>query len=364
MVGARRRREASSPPPRRVPRRDAPRPVIEDGDVVAITPAGAALVAATGERRARHDRGRLGRRERPRSRLRDVHAQGDLRAARGGARDDRRPRPPRQLVLESLGLDETELRNLRRIVIVACGTAYHAGVVGRYVLEEWARIPVEPDIASEWIYRNPVLSKDTLVIGISQSGETRDTVNAMKLARETRREHARDHEPDGHADHARGRRGPLHALRPRGRRRRVEDVHGAGRAALPGRAQARAGAEDAAAATRSSSSSTSSTSCREKIAGVPRRRPPGRGDRAALLRQAVLPLPRPPHRAAGGARGRAQAEGDLVHPDRRLLGRRDEARPDRAARGGHAGRGRRDRPQGSTTRSSRTSRRPAPAAPM
>jgi glutamine---fructose-6-phosphate transaminase (isomerizing) len=89
-----------------------------------------------------------------------------------------------ELVLESLGMTETELQNLRRIVIVACGTAYHAGVVGRYLIEEWARIPVEPDIASEWIYRNPVLSKDTLVIGISQSGESRDTVNAVKLARE------------------------------------------------------------------------------------------------------------------------------------------------------------------------------------
>jgi glutamine---fructose-6-phosphate transaminase (isomerizing) len=89
-----------------------------------------------------------------------------------------------ELVLESLGMTETELQNLRRIVVVACGTAYHAGVVGRYLIEEWARIPVEPDIASEWIYRNPVLSKDTLVIGISQSGESRDTVNAVKLARE------------------------------------------------------------------------------------------------------------------------------------------------------------------------------------
>jgi len=69
-------------------------------------------------------------------------------------------------------------------VIVACGTAYHAGVVGRYIMEEWARLPVEPDIASEWVYRNPVLSKDTLVIGISQSGESRDTINAIKLARE------------------------------------------------------------------------------------------------------------------------------------------------------------------------------------
>ncbi|HEY2355329.1 MAG TPA: glutamine--fructose-6-phosphate transaminase (isomerizing) [Gaiellaceae bacterium] len=89
-----------------------------------------------------------------------------------------------KLFLEEIGMTEEEVRNLRRIVVVAAGTAYHAGVVGRYIIEEWARIPVEPDIASEWIYRNPVLSKDTLVIGISQSGETRDTVNAVKLARE------------------------------------------------------------------------------------------------------------------------------------------------------------------------------------
>jgi glucosamine--fructose-6-phosphate aminotransferase (isomerizing) len=89
-----------------------------------------------------------------------------------------------ELVLESLGLTETELQNLRRIVVVAAGTSYHAGVVGRYMIEEWARLPVEPDIASEWIYRNPVLSKDTLVIGISQSGESRDTVNAIRLAKD------------------------------------------------------------------------------------------------------------------------------------------------------------------------------------
>src|SRR3954471_16514111 len=90
-----------------------------------------------------------------------------------------------ELILEEIGLTELEVRNLRRIVIVAAGTSYHAGVVGRYIIEEWARVPVEPDIASEWIYRNPVLTKDTLVIGISQSGESRDTVNAIKLARES-----------------------------------------------------------------------------------------------------------------------------------------------------------------------------------
>jgi glutamine---fructose-6-phosphate transaminase (isomerizing) len=89
-----------------------------------------------------------------------------------------------KLVLESLGLSDREIRNLRRIVILACGTSYHAGVVGRYVIEEWGRIPVEPDIASEWRYRNPVVSKDTLVIGISQSGETADVLAAMKLAKE------------------------------------------------------------------------------------------------------------------------------------------------------------------------------------
>ncbi|MBA3733669.1 MAG: glutamine--fructose-6-phosphate transaminase (isomerizing) [Actinobacteria bacterium] len=89
-----------------------------------------------------------------------------------------------KLVLEGIGLNELEIQNLRRIVIVACGTAYHAGVVGRYIIEEWARVPVEPDIASEWRYRNPVLSKDTLVIGITQSGETADTIAAMQLARQ------------------------------------------------------------------------------------------------------------------------------------------------------------------------------------
>ncbi|MFL5953584.1 MAG: glutamine--fructose-6-phosphate transaminase (isomerizing), partial [Gaiellaceae bacterium] len=88
------------------------------------------------------------------------------------------------LVLDGLGMTEDELRELKRIVIVACGSAYHAGVVGRYAIEEWARVPVEPDVASEWIYRNPVIDPGTLVIGISQSGETRDTIQAMKLARE------------------------------------------------------------------------------------------------------------------------------------------------------------------------------------
>jgi glucosamine--fructose-6-phosphate aminotransferase (isomerizing) len=90
-----------------------------------------------------------------------------------------------KLDLDDLGLTDLEVQNLRRMVVLATGTAYHAGVVGRYVIEEWARLPCEPDIASEWRYRNPVLTKDTLVVGISQSGETRDTIHAIRLARES-----------------------------------------------------------------------------------------------------------------------------------------------------------------------------------
>jgi len=86
--------------------------------------------------------------------------------------------------LADVALSDAELREVRRIVIVACGTSYHAGLVGRYAIEEWARVPVEMDIASEYRYRNPVVGADDLVIGITQSGETADTLAAMRLARE------------------------------------------------------------------------------------------------------------------------------------------------------------------------------------
>ncbi len=81
-------------------------------------------------------------------------------------------------------IDDRFLSRLGRIVIVACGTAYHAGLVGRYAIEEWARVPVDVEIASEYRYRNPVLGPDALVIGISQSGETADTLAAMRAGRE------------------------------------------------------------------------------------------------------------------------------------------------------------------------------------
>ena len=82
------------------------------------------------------------------------------------------------------GITDDFLAGVRRIVVVACGTSYHAGLVGRYAIEEWARVPVEMDIASEYRYRNPVVSEHDLVVGITQSGETADTLAAMRLARE------------------------------------------------------------------------------------------------------------------------------------------------------------------------------------
>ena len=101
----------------------------------------------------------------------------------------------------------------RRIVVVACGTSYHAGLVGRYAIEEWARVPVEMDIASEYRYRNPVVGPDDLVVGISQSGETADTLAAMRLARERGARVLADHQRDGLAGHARRRRRAVHPRR-------------------------------------------------------------------------------------------------------------------------------------------------------
>ncbi len=85
--------------------------------------------------------------------------------------------------LDGLGISDDEIRALQQVVIVACGTSYHAGLVGKYALERWARLPVEIDVASEFRYRDPVMGPNTLCIAISQSGETADTLAAMRAAR-------------------------------------------------------------------------------------------------------------------------------------------------------------------------------------
>ena len=110
--------------------------------------------------------------------LKEIHEQPDAVAETIADRT-----PGEHVELAETGLSDELLARVRRIVIVACGTSYHAGLVGRYAIEGWARMPVEMDIASEYRYRNPVVGPDDLVIGISQSGETADTLAAMRLAR-------------------------------------------------------------------------------------------------------------------------------------------------------------------------------------
>ncbi|MDQ3857733.1 MAG: glutamine--fructose-6-phosphate transaminase (isomerizing) [Actinomycetota bacterium] len=159
--------------------------LIEDGEVVAITPEGARFLSVENEPRQRDEiivdwddesAEKLGFEtfmlkeifEQPIAVARTIEAHVDGDALR----------------LDGLGLSDAELRGLSRVLVLASGTAYHAGVVGRYAVEAWARVPYEFDIASEWRYRDPVLPDGTLVVGISQSGETRDTIHALRLARE------------------------------------------------------------------------------------------------------------------------------------------------------------------------------------
>jgi glutamine---fructose-6-phosphate transaminase (isomerizing) len=89
-----------------------------------------------------------------------------------------------QLILDEVRLSDQELRDIDKIFVVSCGTSYHAGLIAKYAIEHWTRIPVEVELASEFRYRDPVLDRSTLVIVISQSGETMDTLMALRHARE------------------------------------------------------------------------------------------------------------------------------------------------------------------------------------
>ncbi|MBS1871416.1 MAG: glutamine--fructose-6-phosphate transaminase (isomerizing) [Actinobacteria bacterium] len=159
---------------------------IEDGEIVVLTPSGVEFMTADGTPVEREvveidwDAETAEKGGYETFMLKEIHEQAYAvaetvadRAARGTGID-----------LGDLGaVDDALLRDVRRIVIVACGTSYHAGLIGRYAIEEWARVPVEMDVASEYRYRNPVVGAGDLVVGISQSGETADTLAAMRLAR-------------------------------------------------------------------------------------------------------------------------------------------------------------------------------------
>jgi len=159
---------------------------VENGDIVVMTPDGATVTDAAGGELDREvdevtwDEEAAEKGGYSTFMMKEIHEQPDAVAE---TITDRLPN------VDSVDLSELDFTNeraakLRRVVIVACGTSYHAGLVGRYAIEHWARIPVEMDVASEFRYRDPVLGPDDLVIGITQSGETADTLAAMRLARE------------------------------------------------------------------------------------------------------------------------------------------------------------------------------------
>jgi glucosamine--fructose-6-phosphate aminotransferase (isomerizing) len=160
---------------------------VENGEVVVLRPDGVTITTAAGEPIERAEQTVDWDEETAEKggfetfMLKEIHEQADAVAE---AISDRTARGTGVDLDEQGALAETILADVKRIVIVACGTSYHAGLVGRYAIEEWARLPVEMDVASEYRYRNPVVGPGDLVVGISQSGETADTLAAMRLARE------------------------------------------------------------------------------------------------------------------------------------------------------------------------------------
>lgn len=134
--------------------------------------------------------------------VRDFHVDWDASAAEKDGYDyfmlkeiDEQPRaitdtlrgrltPTGQVVLDDVHLSEAQLRSIDKVFVIACGTSYHAGMIAKYAIEHWTRLPVEVELASEFRYRDPVLSPRTLVIPISQSGETMDLIMALRHAKE------------------------------------------------------------------------------------------------------------------------------------------------------------------------------------
>jgi glucosamine--fructose-6-phosphate aminotransferase (isomerizing) len=160
--------------------------VLEDGEVATLTRAGVHIRRLSGQpvRRAPHrvawTAEAAEKSGHPHFMLKEIYEQPDAVAA---TLRDRVTAETGQVHLADLGLAVEELRRLRRIVLVACGTSWHAALVGKYLLEEWTDLPCEVDIASEFRYRHLLVNDRTLIIPISQSGETADTLAALREAR-------------------------------------------------------------------------------------------------------------------------------------------------------------------------------------
>jgi glucosamine--fructose-6-phosphate aminotransferase (isomerizing) len=94
--------------------------------------------------------------------------------------------PDGLLHLDEIALSDDDLRGIEQVVIIGCGSAYHSGMIGKYAIERWCRLPVQVELASEFRYRDPVIGRNTLVVAVSQSGETADTLEAVRHARSQR----------------------------------------------------------------------------------------------------------------------------------------------------------------------------------
>ena len=246
--------------------------------------------------------------------------------------------------LDELSMSDEDLRGIEQVFIVACGSSYHSGLIGKYAIERWCRLPVQVEMASEFRYRDPVLGRNTLVIAISQSGETADTLEAVR--------------------HARSQRAWVLAVT----NTLGSTISRESDAAL----YTRAGPEVAVASTKAVIAQITAMYLvglyLSGIRGHPRR---GRGARApgrpaghpgparraahpdgAGPRAGPLDRGRPAGAVPGPARGlpdrpggRAQAQGAGVRLGGGLPGGRDQARADRPGRAGHAGRGHRHPPR-------------------
>ncbi len=117
-------------------------------------------------------------------RLAELHEEGDQRGAAGGRQHAARPRARGQGDAAGTGRDARHPGRVDRVVVLACGTAAYAGMIGKYAIEKWARLPVEVELSHEFGYRDPVIDERTLVVSVSQSGETMDTLLAVRAARE------------------------------------------------------------------------------------------------------------------------------------------------------------------------------------
>ena len=241
-----------------------------------------------------------------------------------------------ELYLDSPLLSKERVAEFDRVLLLACGTSWHAGLVGKFLIEGMARIPVEVDYGSEFRYRRPVVDARTLTVGISQSGETADTVAALSEAR-------RAGSPIAAIVNAPGSQIA----------RMVESVFPTHAGPEIGVASTKAFTTQlavlylVAAQLRSARGLAPVLSAEERLALAHLPRAVGGAlaiepELEELAREvparARLPLSRPRPALPGGARGRAEAQGDLLHPRRGLSGGRDEARPDRADRREHAGR--------------------------